>query len=130
MEEDSADSVKIALIWIFPLASFLWRTFDILIMTIRKPTGNGDTAAELWVGFIDLFCGSGTEIKVWIQYHNIRLALRIFSREPLYYTTSLSKSSLSGKHYRPDATMSQSNKLGCCIVQWRCSVWRLWEQNI
>lgn len=101
-----ADTVKIALIWIFPPASFLWRAFDILIMTIREPTGNRDTALS---GFIDLFCGSGMEIKVWIQYHNITLALRIFSRELLYYTTSLSKSSLSGKHYRPDARASLSN---------------------
>lgn len=82
-----ADAVKIALIWIFPPVSFLWRTFDILITTIRKPTGNRDTAAELWMGCIDLFCGSGTEIKVWIQYYNIRLALRCFlQRAALLYS--------------------------------------------
>lgn len=122
-----ADTVKIALIWIFPPASFLWRNFDILIMTIRKPTGNRDTAAELWMGFIDVFCGSGMEIKVWIQYHNITLALRIFSRAPLYYTISLSKSSLSGEHNRPGTTMSLSNRGVAIRRQHNICRWCKWN---
>jgi len=47
LEEEVANTIKITLIWIVPLAGFLLFTFDILITTITKPTGNRDTAAEL-----------------------------------------------------------------------------------